>query len=117
MHFWFCPGKPQACVKETWSRLIVHYPTLPLVWPVKFGTNLTKTEVDGFEASGFAITTSVTHVPSIQLSMPSEQSLPLPSHVPSSTVSNIRSVHSDLVSIQVVFDGDKRPKHQSGKLF
>ena len=36
MQFWFCPKKLQACVKETRSRSIVHYPTLPLVWPIKF---------------------------------------------------------------------------------
>ena len=37
MQFWFCPGKLQACVKETRFRSILHYPTLPLVWPVKLG--------------------------------------------------------------------------------
>ena len=34
MQFWFCPGKLQACIKDTHSRSIVHYPVLPHVWPV-----------------------------------------------------------------------------------
>ena len=74
---------------------------------VKFGMNLTQADVDGFEASKFALTTSVINELCIQVGMPSEQSHPLPSHVPLSSVSDIRSIHSDLVSIHVVSDGDK----------
>ena len=46
----------------TRSRSIVHYPILPLVWPIKCGTNLTKGEVEGFEAAGFVLEVGSTHV-------------------------------------------------------
>ena len=41
MQFWFCPRKFQACIKDSRSRSIVHFPALPLVWPIMSGTNLT----------------------------------------------------------------------------
>ena len=117
MQFWFCLGKLQACVKETRSRSIVHYPTLPLVWPVKVGTILSQAEVDGFEASGFVLDSAVTDVPCPEVALPPQHPLPLPSHGPSSTTADVRSGYSDSVSPQVLSDGDRRPKHQSGKLF
>ena len=59
MQFWLYPRKLQACIKDTHSRSIVHYPVLPHVWPVQCGTNLTQAEVDDFEASaGLSIATS-----------------------------------------------------------
>ena len=111
MQFWFCPGKLQACVKETRSRSILHYPTLPLVWPVKLGTSLSQAEVDGFEASGFVLASDVTDVQCAEVAMPPQQSLPLPSHGPSSCAADIRFGYSDSVSPQVLSDGDRRPKH------
>ena len=69
-------------MKETRFRLIVHYPTLSLIWHVKFGTYLTEAKVDGFEASEFGLTIGVTNVPSIQVDMPSQQLLPLSFHIP-----------------------------------
>ena len=62
MQFWFCPQKLQTCVMGLRSRSIVHYPTLPLVWLVKSQTNLTKEEVEGFEASGFGLEDGVSGV-------------------------------------------------------
>ena len=41
MQFWFYPGKLQACIKDTQSKSIVHYPALPLVWPIMHGMKLT----------------------------------------------------------------------------
>ena len=55
MQFWFCLGKLQACIEDTRSRFIIHYPTLPHVWHVQCRTNLTQAEVDDFEASGFSL--------------------------------------------------------------
>ena len=55
MQFWFCPGKLQACIRDTWSRSIVHYPTLPHVWPIVLGTKLTQSEVDDFKALDFVL--------------------------------------------------------------
>ena len=117
MQFWFCPRKLQAYVKEARSRSIVHYPTLPFVWPVKAGTILSQAEVDGFEASGFVLDSAVTDVPCPEVALPPQHPLPLPSYGPSSTAVDVRSGYSDSVSPQVLFDGDKRPKHRSGKLF
>ena len=117
MQFWFCPEKLQACVKETQFRSILHYPTLPLVWPVKLGTSLSQAEVDGFEASGFVLASVVIDVPCAEVAMPPQQSLPLSSHGLSSSAVDVRFGYSDSVSPQVLFDGDRLPKHRSGKLF
>ena len=59
----------------------------------------------------------MTDVSYIEVAIPPQQSLPLASHVPSSSSTNVRSVHSDFISPQVLSDGDRRPKHRSGKLF
>jgi hypothetical protein len=37
------------------TRCVVHYPNIPEMWPVKVGTNLTQTEVEGLESAGFKI--------------------------------------------------------------
>ena len=117
MQFWFCPGKLQACVKETRSRSILHYPTLPLVWPVKLGTSLSQAEVDGFEASGFVLASAMTNALCAEVAMSPQQSLPLPSHGPSSCVGDVRFGYSNSVSLQVLSDGNRLLKHRSGKLF
>ena len=54
----------------THSRSIVHYPTFPLVWPVKCRTNLTKAEVDGFEAVGFVLQVGSADVDPLQACVP-----------------------------------------------
>ena len=78
---------------------------------------MSQAEVDGFEASGFVLATGVINVSYTEVAIPPQQSLPLPSHVPSSSVADVRSVYSDFVSPQVLSDGDRWPKHRSGKLF
>jgi hypothetical protein len=52
--FWFCPSDATKCVMAH-SKWIVHYPDVPLTWPVMEGTNLTQAEVEGLEAVGFKI--------------------------------------------------------------
>ena len=99
-------------MKETQSRSILHYPTLPLVWPIKLGTlSLTPAEVDGFEASGFVQAIGVIDVLCTEVAIPPQQSLPLASHVPLSSAADVCSVYSDFVSTQVLSDGDRRLKH------
>ena len=78
---------------------------------------MSQAEVDGFEASGFVLASVVTDVPCVEVAMPPRQLLPLPSHGPSSTAAEVRFGYSDSVSPQVLSDGDRQPKHRSGKLF
>ena len=79
--------------------------------------DLGSAEVDGFEASGFVFATGLSDVPCTEVAIPPQQSLLLASHVPSSSTADVHSVYSDSVSTQVLFDGDRRAKHRSGKLF
>ena len=51
-------------------RSIVHYPTLPLVWFMKCGTNLTKAKVDGFEAVRFVVQVGSANVDPLYASVP-----------------------------------------------
>ena len=90
--------KLQACINETQFRSIVHYPTLLLVWPIKYGTNLIQTKMDGFEASRF-ILSRVTDVLSIQAHIHLKEALLEAAHVPlSTTIDMIHSMHLVLVS-------------------
>ena len=111
MQFWFCPGKLQACIKDTWFRSIVHYSILALVWPVKCGTNLTQAKVDDNEASRFSLSTGITKLPSIQISLALEESFPNVAPIPLSLVVDIQPMHPVLVRSPIVSNGDKRPKH------
>ena len=117
MQFWFCPGKFQACIKDLRSRSIVHFPALPLVWPIMSGTNLTQAEVAEFEASGYSFSTSETNLSSVHPGLPLEESLPSNDPISLSAPVGIELVVPIPVCSQIVSDGDKRPKHRSGKLF
>ena len=72
MQFWFCPRKLQACIKDTRSWSIVHYPMLPHAWPVQRGTNLTQAKVDDFEASGILLCSGVAELAGAESDLPSE---------------------------------------------
>ena len=117
MQFWFCPGKLQACIKATRSRSIVHYLALPRVWPIALGTKLTQSEVDDFEASGFLLSDAGMGLESIVASLPLEESPLTFASAPFLVDLDIQSLHPVGVSSPVILDGDKRPKHRSGKLF
>ena len=110
MQFWFCPGKFQAYIKDSRSRSMVHFPALPLVWLIMSGTNLTQTEVDEFEAFEYSFSGEVTNLSSVHSGLPLEKSLPRCDPIP-------LFAPIDIQPMPIVFDGDKRPKHQSGKLF
>ena len=86
MQFWFCPGKLQACIKDTRSRSIVHYPVLSNAWPIQRGTNLTQAEVDDFEASGFSICSGVAELGGAESGLPLEVLSDVVSNPLSSTV-------------------------------
>ena len=117
MQFWFCPGKLQACIKDTRSRSIVHYPALPRVWPIVLGTKLTQSEVDDFEALGFVLNDGGMDSESVEAGLPLGESPPTFASAPIPTELDVQSLHPVGVSNHVISDGDKRPKHRSGKLF
>ena len=116
MQFWFCPEKLQACIKDTRSRFIIHYPVLPHAWPVQRGTNLTQAEVDDFEASGFSLCSGVAELGGAESGLPSEVLLDVVSNPLSSTV-DVQPINPELIRSPTISDGDRRLKHQSGKLF
>ena len=117
MQFWFCPRKFQACIKDSRSRSIVHFPALPLVWPIMSGTNLTQAEVAEFEASGFSFSTGEKNLSSVHPGLPLEESLSNNDPISLSAPVGIEPVVLVPVCSQIVSDGDKRSKHRSGKLF
>ena len=117
MHFWFYLGKLQACIKDTRSRSIVYYPALPLVWPIIYKTKLIQSEVDDFKALGFVLSNGVMDSVSVEANLPLEESIPTLASAPLSADLDIQSLHPVGVSSPIVPDGDKRPKHQNGKLF
>ena len=116
MQFWFCPGKLQACIKDTRSRSIVHYPVLPNAWHVQRGMNLTQAEVDDFEASGFSLCNGVAELIGAKSGLPSEVLSDIVPNPLSSTV-DVRPINPELIRSPAISDGDRRPKHRSGKLF
>jgi hypothetical protein len=52
--FWFCPTDVIRCVMDQ-TRCVMHYLDILEMWPVKVGTNLIQTEVEGLESTGFKI--------------------------------------------------------------
>ena len=117
MQFWFCPGKLQACIKDSWSKSIVHYPALPRVWPIVLGTELIQSEVDDFEALGFVLHDGGMDSESVEAGLPLGESPLTFASAPLLIDLDIQSLHPVGVSNPVISDGDKRPKHRSGKLF
>ncbi len=61
MQFFFCPDDIERCVKGTRRKWVVPYsatherPPIPDIWPVKFGTNLKRKEIQALEAAGFQL--------------------------------------------------------------
>ena len=109
MQFWFCPGKLQSCVMGVYCRSIVHFPTLRLVWLVKSGTNLTKEEVDRFEASRFVLNDGSSYVDLVQTSIPHFEETQSKAQLGTGLVEPTLGPLSS--------EGDKQPKLQNGKLF
>ena len=116
MQFWFFPRKLQACIKDSRSRSIVHYPALPHVWPVQHGMNLTQAKVDDFEASRFSLCSGVVELPAAQSGLPSEVLLNLAPNPLPSTV-DVQPINPEVIRSPAIYDSDKQPKHQNGKLF
>ena len=59
----------------------------------------------------------MTNLLSVQSGLPLEESIPNSDPIPLFAPVDIQPMHPILVCSQIVFDGDKRPKHPSGKLF
>ena len=62
VQFWFCPNKLQTCVLGGGCRWILYFPSVPLRWPVKFGSNPTQVEVSSFESVGFVLEDGIAKV-------------------------------------------------------
>ena len=61
MQFFFCSDDNERCVKGSRRKWIIPYsdtqerPPVPTVWPVKIGTNLTRSEIVALENVGFQL--------------------------------------------------------------
>ena len=61
MQFFFCSDDIERCVKGSHRKWIIPYsntqerPPVPTVWPVKIGTNLTRSEIVALENAGFQL--------------------------------------------------------------
>ena len=61
MQFFFCSDDIERCVKGSRRKWIIPYfdtqerPPVPTVWPVKIGTNLTRSEIVALENAGFQL--------------------------------------------------------------
>ena len=89
---------------------------LPHVWPVQRGTNLTQAEVDDFEASGFSLCSGVAELGGAESGLPLEVLSDVVPNPLSSAV-DVQSINLELIRSPAISDGNRRPKHRSGKLF
>ena len=61
MQFYFCTDDIEGCVKGSRRKWVVPFsnnedrPPIPLTWPVKVGTKLTRQEIDMLENAGFQL--------------------------------------------------------------
>jgi len=55
MQFFFCNSDIERCVKGSIRKWVLSKPRVPEIWPVKFGTNLTRQEVLALEDAGFCL--------------------------------------------------------------
>ena len=110
MQFWFWLGKLQACIKDTRSRSIVHYPVLPNAWPVQHGTNLTQAKVDDFEASRFSLCSGVVELGGAESGLHSEVLSNVVPNPLSSTV-DVQSINPELIRSPAISNSDRQPKH------
>ena len=118
-------------------RWILYFPSVPLRWPVKFGTNLTQVEVSSFESPGFVLEDGIAKVDGESKSgteLPSTKVISgmgtSPVDVPKSSFLSIppsalkfslgpSSDREGLFAFKVLEggDGDKRPSIRNGKAF
>ena len=106
MQFWFCPRKLQACIKDTRSRSIVHYPVLPNAWPVQRGTNFTQVEVDDFEASGFSLCSGVAELGGAESGLPWEVLSDVVPNPLSSTV-DVQPINPELIRSPAISNSNR----------
>jgi hypothetical protein len=53
MQFFFCNNDIERCMKGLRRRWVKSKPAMPDIWPVKFGTNLTKKEILALKNASF----------------------------------------------------------------
>ena len=87
------------------------------MWLIKCGTNLTQGEVDDFEASRVFLSTRLTELPLVQCGLFLEELLPNVDTIFLSATIDIQSMHLVPICSPIFSNGNKQPKHQSGKLF
>ena len=73
--------------------------------------------MDDFEASQFSFNNSKTKLPLVKAHILLEEILSNAAHVSLSIADDIKPLHPIRIPSLVLFDGDKQPKHRSGKLF
>ena len=74
--FWFCPDDINRCVKGGPKSWVVDWLAIPMVWPVKIGTNLTRREVLSLKEAGFQLEQRGALSPHRQVQ--SQSNMPLP---------------------------------------
>ena len=63
MQFFFCSDDIERCVKGSRRKWVIPYsdwptlesPTIPTIWPMKIGTNLTHSEIVALKNAGFQL--------------------------------------------------------------
>jgi hypothetical protein len=99
--FFFCVDDIERCVKgyrRRWIEPFSDYeerPPIPSVWPVKIGTNLTRSEIEALENAGFQL--------------PQKQSVPV------SRTFNSSAPPPDLSQVPMPDNADVYPKTQKSK--
>jgi hypothetical protein len=53
--FWFCLDDIKRCVSGNKKKYVLDWPVVPIIWPVKIGTNLSRQEVLALEDVGFQL--------------------------------------------------------------
>ena len=99
--FFFCANDIERCVKghrRKWIEPFSDYedrPLIPSVWPVKIGTNLTRSEIEALENAGFQ--------------------LPQKRNVPVGRTFNVLGLPPDLSQVPVPDSADAHPKTRKSK--
>ena len=61
MQFFICADNIERCIKGSYCKSVIPYsdtlerPPIPTIWPIKIGTNLTRSEIVALENAGFQV--------------------------------------------------------------
>ena len=101
MRFFFCADNIERCVKGSRRKWVIPYsntlerPSIPTIWPVKIGTNLTRSKIKALENDGFQ--------------------LPQREHVTPSQLLGNSTLSVDFSTFQVLENPDRYPKTRKSK--